>query len=57
MGKNGCSSSNVGRFEDEGVVANNKTDSREGSRLDASIPVQNLAFWLELIAISLYFCK
>ena len=51
------SSSKVGRIEDEVVAVDKKTDSREGSRLDASIPVQNLAFWLELIAISLYFCK
>ncbi len=36
----------MGRFEDEGVAADKKNDSREGSRLDASIPVQNLALTL-----------
>ena len=37
----------MGRFEDEGVVADKKTDSREGSRLDVSLgPVQNLALTL-----------
>ena len=40
------SSSKVGRIEDEVVAVDKKTDSREGSRLDASIPVQNLALTL-----------
>ena len=48
----------MGRFEDEGVTADKKpTPVRGAGWMCHLILVQNLAFWLELIAISLYFCK